>query len=389
MKIEKYFLIVAIILIIGCKSPNNGIYEFDPRIIDGDEFTLSEIADSIIYIPLDNNHPLDRITRIKLTKDKTYLNSRNIGILAFDRQGKLLSRIGSIGRGPGEYRYYLFFCIDEKSGRVYNIADQNEIIQVFSGTGQFIRSFSLKEYGTSILSIEFYNSQLFVQCAINYPEAKFEWIIYDTLGNVIKKQNRHLPLFSTNYGSNENPYMFDNKVSYYNTWTDTVFSVLPDYTEKPSLIISPGEHREPQSNLSIEQIMQKKHLSILRIFETKRFIVIKYFYLKYTLALIDKNTHSTFLIDYDYDDSGGNPVSGIENDIDGGSWFLPESYFTESGREYMVGIQYPYQIKARVASEEFKNSTPNLPEEKKALEKLAHSMKETDNPVLMIVRLKK
>ena len=48
-----------------------------------------------------------------------------------------------------------------------------------------------------------------------------------------------------------------------------------------------------------------------------------------------------------------------------------------------------YQIKVRVASNEFKNSSPKYPEKKKELEKLANSLKETDNPVLMMVRLKK
>jgi hypothetical protein len=383
-------LFFLLFLAFSCKSPDNKLYEFDPRTLKGNEITLSEIADDITYIPLDNIHPLSRILNIIFTKDEIYLNSRNIGILAFDREGKFISKIGSIGRGPGEYRIYLHFCIDEKSGRVYNHADQTGLIQVFSGTGQFIRSFSVKEYGTGIQNIVFLNSRLFVQCAVNYANANFEWIIYDTLGNIIKKQNRHLPIFTTNYGSTvEYPYILNNKVSYYNTWADTVFSVLPDLTEKASLTISPGEHRYPRSFLSMEQLMQRKYLGLQRIFETERFFVISYFYHKYILAIIDKNNHKSFLIKFEYDDSGENPSSGLMNDLDGGSWFFPESYFTEKGREFMVGLQYPYQIKAKVASDEFKTSIPNYPEKKKELEKLANSLKETDNPVLMLVRLKK
>jgi len=38
---------------------------------------------------------------------------------------------------------------------------------------------------------------------------------------------------------------------------------------------------------------------------------------------------------------------------------------------------------------EFKNSSPEYPEKKKELEKLANTLKETDNPVLVLVRLKK
>ncbi|HPI69015.1 MAG TPA: hypothetical protein PL003_07320 [Bacteroidales bacterium] len=39
-------------------------------------------------------------------------------------------------------------------------------------------------------------------------------------------------------------------------------------------------------------------------------------------------------------------------------------------------------------SETFKNIQPVYPEKKKEFEKLADSLKETDNPVLVLVRLK-
>jgi len=54
----------------------------------------------------------------------------------------------------------------------------------------------------------------------------------------------------------------------------------------------------------------------------------------------------------------------------------------------MVGVLYPSQIRGRLASEEFKNTIPKYPEEKKELIKLAESLKDTDNPVLVLVRLK-
>jgi hypothetical protein len=41
-----------------------------------------------------------------------------------------------------------------------------------------------------------------------------------------------------------------------------------------------------------------------------------------------------------------------------------------------------------MGSEEFKNSTPKYPEKKKELEKLASSLDENDNPVLMLIQLK-
>jgi len=390
MKIKNFIFIIGVIFTHACTSPESSICEFDPRIFKGKEFTLSEIADDITYVPLDNAFPLHRIVQTIFTRDAIYLNSVNIGILRYGRNGSFINKIGSIGRGPGEYIFYMFFCVDDKSGKVYNISDGSGRIQVFSKNGDLIGSFLAKDYGTSISNILFYNSDLFIQCAIEWEDANYEWMIYDTLGNLVKKQKRHLPNFYNNSSGAGNPYKFKNKLSYYNSWTDTIFSISPDLAEFPSIILSPGEHRFPRSYVPMEDIAQKKYFILSKIFETERFLVIKYYYRKYSLALIDKKNRETFLDHYEWNEGlNGLPVSGVINDLDGGSWFLPDNYFTEDGNEYMIGLQYPYQIISRVASHEFKNSAPKYPEKKKELEKLANNLKETDNPVLVLVRLKK
>ena len=54
----------------------------------------------------------------------------------------------------------------------------------------------------------------------------------------------------------------------------------------------------------------------------------------------------------------------------------------------IIGWVDAIKLKAHVASETFKKSSPKYPEKKKELEKLASGLKETDNPVLVMVRLK-
>lgn len=55
----------------------------------------------------------------------------------------------------------------------------------------------------------------------------------------------------------------------------------------------------------------------------------------------------------------------------------------------MISWINPYQLKMHIAGNEFLKSVPKYPEKKKELEKVAASLKETDNPVLMMLRLKK
>lgn len=248
------YLILLIPLALSCKSTDTGLYEFDPRSFEENKFTLSEIGDEVAYIPLSNNIPLGPIYNIKFINNTIYFSSKDIGILAFDRERNTLRKIGIVGRGPGEYFYDNNFTVDEKTETVY-ILDRGDIIKVYSRIGQFKRSFPLQEYG-SIEAIEFYNSKLFVSYAIQFENARYKWIIIDTLGNVIKKKKNEIPMFTANMGQREATYKFENRIFYWNNYADTVFSVLPDLTEEPSFIIYPGEYRLPRTKLSMEQFFQ-------------------------------------------------------------------------------------------------------------------------------------
>jgi hypothetical protein len=62
---------------------------------------------------------------------------------------------------------------------------------------------------------------------------------------------------------------------------------------------------------------------------------------------------------------------------------------TVDGTEYMVSWINAFELKAHVDSEAFKNLTPKYLEKKKRLEQFANSLDENDNPVLILVKLKK
>ncbi len=80
------------------------------------------------------------------------------------------------------------------------------------------------------------------------------------------------------------------------------------------------------------------------------------------------------------------PEKGLINDLDGGPNILPQ---TVKDNNTLVAWIEAIQLKNYIASETFKNSKPKYPGKKKELEKLANSLKETDNPVLVLVSLKK
>lgn len=55
----------------------------------------------------------------------------------------------------------------------------------------------------------------------------------------------------------------------------------------------------------------------------------------------------------------------------------------------MFGLIDSWQIKSHVESPGFNNTKSTLPEKKKELEKITAGLKETDNPVLVLARLKR
>ena len=387
----RFLYFVLFITILGsCKSRESILYQFDPGTIEEKEITLSEIADDITYIPLDNGFPISLIYDPRyFVNDNIYLSAYQSGIMIFDKAGRFVRRIGNIGRGPGEYVSYYKFTVDEKSGTVY-VLDMR-IVKVFSKTGRFLRSFELKEYGEGSDVIEYFNSKIFISCHPQFEGVKYDWIVFDTLGNLVESKERSLPEFNCNYLVGGGIYKYNGRIYSWNPWSDTIFSISPDFIIESSFVISPGEHRLPRENfLRLEDIKLyfKPHI----ILESNHFIFTRFYHdNNVIIAMIDKETRASYstILTRGPAVIGNNMIGGITNDLDGEMRFQPENYFVENDREYLAGLINPYDIKALVKTDEFKSFLPMYPEKKKAFEDLAGRIKETDNQVLMVVRLKK
>jgi hypothetical protein len=382
----RYLLLVF--LLVSCKQHERSLYEFDPAKLSENEILLSVIADDIQYTPLENCFPLSNINSAYdpvIVKNAFFIYDDKIGILKFDRDGRFLQKIGSKGRGPGEYVYGNTFTVDERTGSIY-VHDINNVVRIYDKSGNFRNSFSLEKYGGAIDILRIFNSSLFVSYNLQFDDAKYEWIILDTLGNLIKLKERTMPIFESNYLMGGGTFIYDQSLNYWNQFIDTVFTFLPDYKYKTNFTFTNGEYRLPKTKIANPFQQLSKYAVINQIFETSKYLTIRYsFYLgKNGLVITDKKSHEAYLQYWKFDDLGC-----IINDLDYGPKFLPMSYFVENGREYFVGFLDSYQLITRTKEEVFKRSSPKCPEKKKELEKLAAGLKDTDNPVLVQLRLKK
>lgn len=321
----KYFFVFFILL--SCNPNQKTLYEFDPRKLKEDKITLSEIADDIKYIPLDNCFSIGLIYSSRyIFSNSIYFSAYNNGIISFDSKGKFLRKIGSIGRGHGEYVNYYTFTVSDKSEIVYVLDGGMDVIKVYSKCGNFLRSFSLKEFGEGIDAIEYYNSKLIASYPLQFNGIKYEWIILDTLGSLVKRKERTIAPFTSSWLIGGEIYKFENNMHYWSTFKDTVFSILPDLNDEVSFLLSPGEHRLPRSDIDIEKI--KLYFNPYSVFETSRFLIIKYLYnKKLTIALIDRLSNRSYLTYLESEPAviGDNLSGGIFNDLDGGVMFQPES----------------------------------------------------------------
>jgi len=380
--IKSKILFFTFLLLFSCGGKHTKLYEFDPGKLSENNFSLVEIAEDILYIPLDNKYPISLIYNYYFINNHIYLSVKDIGILVFNREGKLSGRIGSIGRGPGEYRYPMEFTVDDLTETVY-VCDIGNIIKVFSHNGSFRKSIAFNEYIGDIDIIRFNNSKLFLFNYLQFGDAENNWIVLDTLGQLIKTKERTVPIFWSNWGAKSGTYNFNNNLYYWNNYNDTVYEILPDLSISASFLISPGEHRLPRGQFDPQQKLSQ-YLFIEAMFEAKKYLVIKYFFNgEKLIAFIEKESRKSYLPRCEESDN-----AGIINDLDGGPLFYPRSYLTMNGREYIVGLLDPYLLKTHVATTGFKEINPRSPEKKKELEQLANSLKETDNPVLVMVRLK-
>jgi hypothetical protein len=215
-----HFLLL-LLLTLPCKSQDNNLYEFDPRNLVENRITLSQIAEDIIYIPLDDSFKIGIINHVIITKNSIFLSS-NGGVLKFNRDGKIDRKIGNKGRGPGEYIYCANFAVDDVHETVY-IKDRDNIIKVYSKYGSYLRDIYLQESGSGIDVIAFYNSKVFVSHFLQFGDSQYNWIIIDTLGTVVKKKERTIPKFVSNWLEGSSTFKFDDKLYYWNLITIQFF----------------------------------------------------------------------------------------------------------------------------------------------------------------------
>jgi hypothetical protein len=380
---------IILLSVFGFCSPKSeihyDIYRYSFKEAEISNIFLSDIASEVKYIPLSNSKVLTMPARIFITANDIILSERNEGIMRFDLNGNYINHIGRKGRGPGEYLTGLHFAINSADSLVY--IKQREKIFIYNYSGGFLGQISdtiLKRFSTIALidDLFYFTSPIYAQP--NFKHSR--WLVTNKDLCVLRIKEDYTVFESSGFTLNEsNSYIHNNSLHYWNNYLDTVYNI--NKTEvMPRLIFNKDKYGINPEIMTKQNIHQRlgDYYIVQYLQETNHFFMLRYIYAnQYYIGILNKTDGNSQIANISEE-----PLSGIANDIDGGIEMYAQEFQIINGAEYFISSVNAYQLKAHVASDAFKNSTPKYPDKKRELEQLANSLSENDNPVLMIVKLK-
>lgn len=351
-------------------------------------FPLSIVVKELEYIPLETKPVclLDRIDKLELTDSNIFISDFD-RLLQFDRGGKFIRQIGKNGRGPGEYIHISDFCVDRPNKKIYVIAWSSKMVLEFDTDGKFIRSFDAGFPSAQFLR----HKELFYFHLVNgtKPDEDYKFSLYftDTIGNISNRIKKHnLRTGKPGLAVAESPmYLYDNEVRFMEYGTDTLYTLKNGKSESYAVFNLGSMKMDPDPSLPFKNPERDQELNALKqklwirsISEAGKYLLLT---LDYGLSdsscfcLFDKLTREVTFSDR----------NGLDNDIDGGSLFWPESVYNDS---LLIDYCESALIKKYMETTDPKTLKSKFGDKYFQLAKIVNELDELDNPVVVIAKCK-
>lgn len=386
---------VRIALAEACKNPKT--------------ITLADIADSIVYIPLETKkeYPLTEVHYTAfMDKDIFVYAGNKTGLLRYDHKGRFLNKAGTIGKGQQEYLPGSEFAITDKPERIFILSkfEPRRILEI-DFNGYYIDRFlitSLNDGGFEVLPGERFlmlagnaskgltNTPEYLACIRNKNNLTIDAVAhpFSRIGND-GESNR----FTSHGGAVSGKYFNGYPLFFDANSVDTIYSVGTKGIY-PRYIIDKGSEAAPSEvNYSAERLAERYNYLYpiaASISETPHDFHIIFINENHSyLATWSKSTNTITSMAAPFDPSGreNSRPPTFRNDIDGGVSVVP-------GKPNRKGDVWTYFLPAKylksvLTDDHFIRSQALQPEKREALKKLVQSLDADDNPVVMAVYLKK
>lgn len=429
------FLFIILLLLLyfpmgyGQKSNNGKIPEIDivSRLGTYRHVPMGEHISEVEYVPLETGRKfmIGRIKHSIITDTHIFVADFDY-CYAFTRTGKFVSEIGRKGRGPGEWPNTLSgISVDEKNQLIY--LDTYHAIFEYTWDGKFMRAIEKPTFGkgkdiVNILNVSFFHGNLFLGYINNRSGIEpHNWILIDDTGSIVKLFDNHIKLDKEQFTST----IFDPRIMLSGSTyvkegiNDTLFSLSRRNNELvPEFVFDLGKYAFPTDvHISFNNVLEIESKSALVQSAAYGPIVVPqnnvFFFilvgrktgLPIPQGITEQSTFMGGAITADdsgtvsgmYNISNGKTVlldrdpitrrRGLVNDIDGGLSFWPK-YYNEFENE-LIDVWEAYDMKELLTEEYFAAHPAKDPAAHTRLRELLKSLKETDNPVIVIAKLKK
>jgi len=333
-------------------------------------------------------------------------------LYAFGSSGKFLNPIGRRGQGPGEYLFSSKFFLNTEKPTIF-VEDTKHILE-YDFKGNHIRSFKrLSEKGFDLDNYAYTGDNSFVASARYRGNNPFNYCLLNSNGDIIKTFPNHL--FYHVIG-NRNPYdpgtltpvhvkgrMYLKEIA-----NDTIY-VFKDMELQPAYVFGLGKYTYPLEIPETFELHSALILRAIRFTPVSTFVVTENFifycvvlpeavpkpkakprYRPFTnqqtsdditvYGIYNIETKKNILLDTD-----AYYQKGIVNDLNGGLPFIPIYY---AGNNLLVGIWWADDMKEKLTDEYFAKQTIKDPQAYQKLKELLKTLKDDDNPVVVVAKLK-
>jgi len=325
----------------------------------------------------------------------------------FDRNGKFLNPIGTIGKGSGEYLLASDVFLNQDKPTIF-IADFRSILE-YEFNGNFVGSFQKPRLdGETLWDCSYVGGNLFVGQFYYDGKCKYKYALFDRNGNIIKGFPSHY-FFNRDRESASTferalkPARVDDRMYLMDYVNDTIYC-LTNAALQPAYIFDFGKYSYPWEALS-KNISPQGNLPYISMWSW--FVGTPNFFF-YSLIVpnifsrpkarpifFDRKEISTnVFVQGIYNISENTNIllntdqyfqKGLINDINGGLSFIPQYY---AGNGLVTGLWQAEDMKEILTEEYF--STIEI-KDRQAHQKLREVLKKLDwedNPAVVIAKLK-
>ena len=389
MTTKYMFLLIAALLLSNCKGRQDSpVTTIDVLSPGGTEIhNLSEIAADIRYIPLETNPDafMRFVGSLKEGNGKFYINTV-LELLCFDKTGKFLYKLEQQGRGPGEYTYLSDYDIKPEKNQVIVLTRGKLFFYNETDTGfNLQKQLDLKMQPNYV---DFFPDQdnILLSFSASTGENKYQCVVIDPDGDTLSirpnsykftRNSRVVMGFSSDNIINKQ----NETIRIKGFLNDTIYTINREYEFVPFMILNSGGKsittdflaNVPAPTTESGKSPAADFLALSEILETEKYLMFRYYYQENAKwIMVDKKTSQTISFD-------GKEL--LKDDISGGVNIEPK--FVCNGIIY--GWTDAMKLKSHLSGEGFRGAEVLNPARKSELERLAATLKEDDNHLLIAI----